>query len=290
MAGCSAKDPLEDHLNLMSSQTNRCIKEPMTNNLILIADTDPDALIALSKELRGADFDVVDAASGEEAIELCEDLSPALVLIDMELPNLVDSGLVSQLATRYRIPMIFLSEQSDLDVVQSAIGQGAFCYLVKPLDPRQVVPVIEAALRRSADLFSLKQKEKGLNENLLSNRQMNIAVGLLMERNGMSQREAHQALTNGARDQNKSVNGFASELILHANALCMPPQGAVAEVVAAVAVMPQTNHQPVDQNSNQNQNASQNANGNTQQLRNQDKPRDRKVRYLRRSMRTPKEK
>ena len=254
----------------------------MTNNLILIADTDPDALIALSKELRGADYDVVDASSGAEALELCEDLSPGLVLVDMQLPGLEESGVVQQLHERFRIPMIFLSEQSDLEVVQRAIGQGAFCYLVKPLDPRQVVPVIESALRRSGELSSLKKTEKDLTESLMSSRQTNVAFGLLMERFGLSQIEAQKMLTDGAAERGQSVKTYAAELIRHANALSFQPVIEVQKPLALPPVVPAPNSlNPV---------ADVGPLGYPKAVRNPGKPRDKNIRYLRRSMRNPKEK
>lgn len=90
---------------------------------------------------------VGEAADGFEAIQKAQELQPELVLLDIGLPKLngiAAAGRIRQLAPTAKI--IFLSQNTDVEIVQAALSDGASGYVVKQDAGRELVPAIKAAL------------------------------------------------------------------------------------------------------------------------------------------------
>jgi DNA-binding NarL/FixJ family response regulator len=91
---------------------------------------------------------IAEAADGPEAIQKAEELKPDLIVLDVGLPNL--SGIEAARLIRQRSPnskIIFLSQNSDLDVVRAALGTGALGYVLKTDAGRELLPAMDAVLR-----------------------------------------------------------------------------------------------------------------------------------------------
>jgi CheY-like chemotaxis protein len=91
---------------------------------------------------------IAEASDGPEAVQKAEELKPDLIVLDVGLPNL--SGIEAARQIRQRSPnseIIFLSQNSDLDVVRAALGTGALGYVRKTDAGRELLPAMEAALR-----------------------------------------------------------------------------------------------------------------------------------------------
>ena len=91
---------------------------------------------------------IAEASDGSEAVQKAEDLKPDLILLDVGLPNL--NGIEAARRIRQRSPsskIIFLSQNSDLDVVRAALGTGALGYVRKTDARRELLPAMDAVLR-----------------------------------------------------------------------------------------------------------------------------------------------
>jgi DNA-binding NarL/FixJ family response regulator len=89
-----------------------------------------------------------EASDGSEAVQKADELKPDLILLDIGLPKL--NGIeaarqIRQLSPRSKI--IFLSQETSLDVVQEALGTGASNYVYKARIQSDLLPAIDAALR-----------------------------------------------------------------------------------------------------------------------------------------------
>ena len=141
-----------------------------TKARILVADDDALVLATLSAGLRELGYTVSEASSGMEAVRICDEENPDLAILDMRMPGMSGIEAARQIVTTSRVPFIFLSAFDDADIVEQAIAEGALGYLVKPVSAPQIVPTIEAALSRSSDMDSLKQKEENLSAALNASR------------------------------------------------------------------------------------------------------------------------
>jgi diguanylate cyclase (GGDEF)-like protein len=122
---------------------------------ILVADNEPDILRFVEVNLRLEGFDVVPARDGREALELALDKRPALVLLDVMMPEMDGFEVCRRLRADSRtahIPVIILTAKSL--TVDKVVGltAGADDYVLKPFDPMELIARVRTTLRRSGDL------------------------------------------------------------------------------------------------------------------------------------------
>jgi AmiR/NasT family two-component response regulator len=180
---------------------------------ILVVDDDRLILHTLAAGLRDAGYEVIAADEGESALRLCQEARPDLALLDIRLPGMSGPRIAEQLQQLGTVPIMFLSAYSDADLVESAVAAGALGYLVKPLDVVQIIPSIEAALARAADISSLKQAEANLSRALDSSRATSVAIGLIMERYRLSPEDAFEMLRSYARGRREKVAEAAARIV-----------------------------------------------------------------------------
>ena len=192
---------------------------PMTAHRILIADDDRLILSTLGQGLRDAGYEVLEASDGKAAVHLCETAQPELAVLDMRMPGLSGIEAARLIRERTKVPFIFLSAYGEHDIVRLAVKEGALGYLVKPVDIPQIVPAIEAALARGADISHLRESEQNLITSLEANRVTSIAVGLIMERYHLDRNTAFEQLRQIARSRQVKVRQVAEELLRAADSL-----------------------------------------------------------------------
>ena len=180
---------------------------------ILIVDDDRLVLATLGHGLRDAGYRVSEASEGAAALALVSRDKPDLALLDVRMPDISGVKLAERLAAEHGVPFMFLSAYGDPDIIQRATELGALGYLVKPLDVPQIIPSIEAALARSAQIRSLTQTGEQLSQALESGRETSIAIGILMERRGLDRDQAFEALRSHARSQRRRVHEIAAEIV-----------------------------------------------------------------------------
>lgn len=180
---------------------------------ILVVDDDRLVLASLGRGLRSAGYQVTAASNGKEALDCAARHRPDLALLDVRMPGMDGIELGRLLSERAGVPFLYLSAYSQSDIVQQAIAHGALGYLVKPLDISQVLPSIEAALSRGAELRTLRTTEVQLNTALAGSREISIAVGLLMERRNLDREQAFEMLRAHARSERRAVAEAARDLV-----------------------------------------------------------------------------
>jgi DNA-binding NarL/FixJ family response regulator len=163
----------------------------MTQNgrSILIVDDVPSFRGLVATLLGDAGYEVREAASAREALELADDEPPALVLLDVVLPEVSGYELCRTLRERFgeTLPIIFVSG-SRTDPLDSGAGLlvGADDYIVKPFVPEELIARVRRALTRSAEL----DRRNGAAANGLTSREREV-LGLLAEgltQNGIAER------------------------------------------------------------------------------------------------------
>lgn len=180
---------------------------------LLLAEDDTLMRMALVKGLVGAGHEVVDVATGDDAIDAAHATEFDLAIFDMHLPGI--SGLEAAQTVRREtgLPFIVLSVHGDDATVGRALEAGALGYLVKPLDVAQILPGVEAALRRARDIARLESSETALRHALSQTRDISVAIGLVMARRNLARDAAFELLRTAARSARLKLTQVAAEII-----------------------------------------------------------------------------
>ncbi|MBZ0142806.1 MAG: response regulator [Rhodocyclaceae bacterium] len=186
---------------------------------ILLVDDDRLVLATLQSGLEQAGYAVQACSSAEEAKRVLALDNPDIAVLDIRMPGASGLDLARELGESQAIPFLFLTAYSEAEVVRKAAEYGAVGYLVKPVDIPQLVPAIEAALARAADLRQLRTTETQLQMALNENREVSMAIGLLMERRRLGRQEAFEFLRTTARAQRRKIGEVAEEILSAAELL-----------------------------------------------------------------------
>ncbi len=182
----------------------------LTRTLLLV-DDDRLVLATLTRGLEAAGFAVVAAESVTEAEDLLAGgTRPDLAIVDVMMPERSGLELAQRLQELDHIPFILLTATH---VVEQAMQDGALGYVVKPVDVPQLVPAIEAALARSDDLQDFRMTQRQLQEALDADRDINVAIGIVMVRQQLGRNDAFDQLRKTARARRLKLSVLASELI-----------------------------------------------------------------------------
>ena len=127
----------------------------MTSAKILVVDDEPQIRRVLRTTLTSQGYAVIEAKTGDEALELFRDERPDLVLLDMNMPGRSGIETCRELRSSSDVPVIMLTvRNTERDKVQ-ALDAGADDYVVKPFGSEELMARIRAALRRAAPAEAL---------------------------------------------------------------------------------------------------------------------------------------
>lgn len=184
---------------------------------VLVAEDEALIRLDLVELLKGEGYDVVgEAGNGEEALEMARALEPDLVVMDVKMPKMDGITAASAIAEERIAPVVMLTAFSQRELVERAREAGAMAYVVKPFDASDVVPAIELAMARYAEIRAVEDEVADLTERLESRKAVDQAKGLLMESLGLSEPEAFRWIQKTAMDLRKSMREVAQGVIDHA--------------------------------------------------------------------------
>jgi DNA-binding response OmpR family regulator len=138
---------------------------PRAPQSVLVVDDEQKITDVVGSYLRRAGYAPLTAGGGVEALRLFEKERPALVILDLMLPDLSGEEVCRRLRARSRVPIIMLTAKTeDADAVRG-LGLGADDYVTKPFSPRQLMARVEAVLRRSAGADSPAARVLAFNDD-----------------------------------------------------------------------------------------------------------------------------
>jgi response regulator NasT len=185
-----------------------------------VVDDDRLVLATLCAGLRQAGIEVIEADNGDEAILLARRHKPQLAILDMRMQGKSGMDVARYLAANTHTGFMFLSAFNDAQTMDEANRLGALGYLVKPLDVKQIVPAVHAALAQTAE-----QRPAGAATAMSrGQRDEQVAVGILMERLRLDYDRAQDALRNQARLEGASIEALSTSMVEAANRLNSIPR------------------------------------------------------------------
>ena len=120
---------------------------------ILIAEDETIIRLDLRDVLERAGHDVcAEARDGEEAVALAHDEQPELAILDVKMPRLDGIEAARRILAERPIPIVMLTAYGQEELVARAVEAGVFGYLVKPFRETDLLPAIQTARARHAEL------------------------------------------------------------------------------------------------------------------------------------------
>ena len=164
--------------------------------------------------LERAGFEVVaEARDGREAVALAAQHRPDLAVMDVKMPELDGIDAARQMLEQRQIPIVMLTAFSEATLVGRAIDAGVFGYLVKPFRESDLLPAIEAARARHAELQALREEAGSLRDALEARKLIERAKGLLMEKDGLSEGEAFARLRGASQQTGRPLRDVAEAVL-----------------------------------------------------------------------------
>jgi len=124
----------------------------MTGTRLLVVDDDPHLAELLVTTLRFAGFEVASAGSGAAALRSVAEFQPAIVILDVMLPDIDGFAVIRRLRQNgHRFPVLFLTARTGTEDKIAGLTLGGDDYVTKPFSIGEVIARLEALLRRSQD-------------------------------------------------------------------------------------------------------------------------------------------
>ncbi len=138
---------------------------------ILITEDDAVTALFIQKILESLGYEALGTANnGQEALEMCKNLNPDLVLMDISLPGEMDGISTAEfIHEKHKIPIIYVTGNIDNNTIDRAINSNSFGYIIKPIRSEQLFTMIEMTKNRHELEIKLRESTENLrilNEQL----------------------------------------------------------------------------------------------------------------------------
>jgi AmiR/NasT family two-component response regulator len=181
---------------------------------VVVAEDEAVIRLDIVEMLREVGYDVVgEAADGESAIRLAEELRPDLVVMDIKMPILDGISAAERIARARIAPVVLLTAFSQKELVERARDAGAMAYVVKPFTSADLIPALEIALSRHAEISSLESEISDLTERFETRKLVERAKSLLQTSMGLSEPEAFRWIQKTSMDRRLTMREVAETVL-----------------------------------------------------------------------------
>jgi response regulator NasT len=186
---------------------------------VVVAEDETLIRLDLVEMLREEGYDVVgEAGDGESAVRLAEEHRPDVVMLDVKMPVLDGISAAERIAAARIAPVVMLTAFSQRELVERARDAGAMAYLVKPFTKGDLVPAIELAVSRFAEITMLEAEVADLEERFETRKRVERAKSLLQQKYALNEADAFRWLQKSAMDRRLSMREVADVVIREVSA------------------------------------------------------------------------
>ena len=181
---------------------------------VVIAEDEAIIRLDLKEILEEEGYDVVgEAADGEQAVRLAQELKPDLAILDIKMPGMDGLTAAREIASDRLAAVLILTAFSQHDLVEQARDAGALAYLVKPFQKSDLMPAIEMALGRFEQIVALEHENADLAERLEARKIIDRAKGVLMDQYDMSEAQSWEFIRTEAMNRRSKVHEIAAMVV-----------------------------------------------------------------------------
>ena len=181
---------------------------------VVIAEDEALIRLDLKEMLEEEGYLVVgEAGDGEAAVKLAEEYRPDVVILDVKMPVLDGISAAERIAVARVSAIVILTAFSQRELVERARDAGAMAYLVKPFSKADLLPAIEMALSRYAEITHLENEVHDLEARLETRKSVERAKGVMQTGFGMTEPEAFRWIQKTSMDRRLSMREVAEAVI-----------------------------------------------------------------------------
>ncbi|MGH9070077.1 MAG: ANTAR domain-containing response regulator [Acidimicrobiales bacterium] len=188
---------------------------------VVIAEDEAIVRLDLREILQDEGYEVVaDTGRGDEAIALVREHRPDLAILDVKMPGVDGLSAAREIGSENLAAVLILTAFSQRNLIEEARDAGVMAYLVKPFQAAELVPAIEMALGRYAEMQALTNanqtlegERERLEEALETRRVLDRAKGLLMDTLGMRESDAFAFIQRSAMHERVVMREIARRVL-----------------------------------------------------------------------------
>ena len=183
---------------------------------VVIAEDEAIVRLDLKEILLSAGYDVVgETGRGDEAVRLVEEHQPDLAILDVKMPGMDGLRAAREITSRYQAVVLLLTAFSQRDLIEEARDAGVSAYLVKPFQPRELLPAIADVLAKARQDRAIEAEHSavGTEDKITTRRIVDEAKQILMDRDDLPETEAFSFIQRTAMQTRARMRDVAQQVV-----------------------------------------------------------------------------
>lgn len=181
---------------------------------VLVAEDETLIRLDIVETLTDAGYEVVaEAGDGEAAYQAAFENHPDLCVMDVKMPKMDGITAAEKIMKEISCAVVMLTAFSQKELVERARDAGAMAYVVKPFTPAELLPAIEIARSRHAEIQSLEGEVADLQDRFETRKVVDRAKGLLMENMEMSEPDAFRWIQTTSMNRRLTMREVAEAVV-----------------------------------------------------------------------------
>jgi two-component system, response regulator PdtaR len=181
---------------------------------VVIAEDEAIVRLDLKEIMEEEGYEVVgETGRGDEAVDLVRQHRPDIAILDIKMPGIDGLTAAREISSERLSAVLILTAFSQRDLIEQARNAGALAYLVKPFQKSELLPAIEMALGRFAEMKALDEQVKSLEESLEVRKAVDRAKGILMDELGWKEHESFSWIQKTAMSDRVRMVEVAERII-----------------------------------------------------------------------------
>jgi len=186
---------------------------------VVIAEDEAIIRLDLKEILTSAGYDVVgETGRGDEAVLLVEEHQPDLAILDIKMPGMDGLRAAREITSRHQVAVLLLTAFSQRDLIEEARDAGVAAYLIKPFQPRELLPAIAEVLAKARQEWAIAAEEatepaKGAEDKIATRRVVDEAKAVLMDRNDLAENDAFAFIQQTAMQNRLRMRDVAQQIV-----------------------------------------------------------------------------
>ena len=189
------------------------------NIKVLVVDDIKERREELKVILNSITTNIYEADNGALAIVAAEEFKPDIIFMDIKMPSMDGITACKKIMEANPVPIIFLTagagDIKDYDKYMEELkGSGAFSYIMKPARKSEVLAQAIIAIENFKRLQDIKKENETLKQYIEDRKLINKAKSILMDKEGIPEKEAHKRLQRLSMSSGRPLADIAKAIIL----------------------------------------------------------------------------